>query len=45
MAASRKLTRRQVLKGAAAAGALGMVGGLDWVGQVWGAQDKVNMGF
>jgi len=45
MDGSRKLTRRQVLKGTAAAGALGMLGGLDWVGQVWGAQDKVNMGF
>ena len=45
MAASRKLTRRQVLKGTAAAGALGMVGSLDWVGQAWGGEDKVNMGF
>ena len=45
MAPSHKLTRRQVLKGTAAVGALGMLGGLDWLGQAWGAQDKVKMGF
>lgn len=45
MAASRILTRRQLLKGTAAAGALGMLGSLDWVGQAWGASDKVKMGF
>ena len=39
MADSRKLTRRQVLKGTAAAGALGLLGGLDWVGQAWGAPE------
>ena len=45
MAPSHKLTRRQVLKGTAAAGALGMLGGLGWLGKAWGAQDKVKMGF
>jgi len=45
MSESRKLTRRQVLKRSAAAGALGMLGSLDWVGQAWGASDKVKMGF
>src|SRR5512147_1752399 len=45
MAASRKLTRRQVLQGTAAAGALGMLGRFDWIGQAWGATDKVKMGF
>ena len=45
MSESHKLTRRQVLKGAAAAGALGMLGSLDWVDQAWGASDKVKMGF
>lgn len=45
MAASRILTRRQLLKGTAAAGALGMLRSLDWVGQAWGASDKVKMGF
>lgn len=45
MSESRKLTRRQVLKGTAAAGALGMLGDLKWIGQAWGASDKVKMGF
>lgn len=45
MAASPKLTRRQLLKGTAAAGALGMLGSWDWVGRAWGASDKVKMGF
>ncbi len=45
MSESYKLTRRQVLKGSAAVGALGMLGSLDWVGQAWGASDKVKMGF
>lgn len=45
MSASYKLTRRQVLKRSAAAGALGMLGSLDRVGQAWGASDKVKMGF
>jgi basic membrane protein A and related proteins len=45
MAPAHTLTRRQVLKGTAAVGALGMLGGLDWLGQAWGAQDKVKMGF
>ena len=45
MSESRKLTRRQVLKGTAAAGALGMLGNLEWIGQAWGASDKVKMGF
>jgi anaerobic selenocysteine-containing dehydrogenase len=41
MTTSRKLTRRQVLKGTAAVGALGMLGGLGWLGKAWAAQDKV----
>lgn len=45
MSESHKLTRRQVLKGTAVAGSLGMLGSLDWVGQAWGASDKVKMGF
>ena len=45
MTTSRKLTRRQVLKGTAAVGALGMLGSLGWLSQAWGAQDKVKMGF
>ncbi len=45
MSESRKLTRRQVLKRTAAAGALGMLGNLEWIGQAWGASDKVKMGF
>ena len=45
MAASPKLTRRQLLKGTAAAGALGMLGGLNWSGEAWGEADKVKMGF
>lgn len=45
MSESYKLTRRQVLKRSAAVGALGMLGSLDWVGQAWGASDKVKMGF
>ncbi len=45
MSESRKLTRRQVLKGTAAAGALGMLGNLEWIGQAWGASDKIKMGF
>lgn len=45
MSESYKLTRRQVLKRSAAVGALGMFGSLDWVGQAWGASDKVKMGF
>lgn len=45
MPESRKLTRRQVLQGTAAAGALGMLGNLEWIGQAWGASDKVKMGF
>ena len=45
MSQLRKLTRRQVLKGAAAAGALGMLGSLDRIGEAWGASDKVKMGF
>lgn len=45
MSESRKLTRRQVLKGTAAAGALGMLGNVQWIGQAWGASNKVKMGF
>ena len=45
MSESRKLTRRQVLKGTAATGALSMLGNLEWIGQAWGASDKVKMGF
>lgn len=45
MSESCKLTRRQVLQGTAAAGALGMLGNLEWIGQAWGASDKVKMGF
>lgn len=45
MSESRKLTRRQVLQGTAAAGALSMLGNLEWIGEAWGASDKVKMGF
>ncbi|MDH5337999.1 MAG: twin-arginine translocation signal domain-containing protein, partial [Nitrospira sp.] len=45
MSESRKLTRRQVLQGTAAAGALGLLGNVEWIGQAWGAADKVKMGF
>lgn len=45
MSESRKLTRRQVLQGTAAAGALSMLGNLEWIGEAWGASDKVRMGF
>ncbi|WHZ26886.1 MAG: hypothetical protein OJF51_001682 [Nitrospira sp.] len=45
MSESYKLTRRQVLKRSAAVGALGMLGSLDWIGEAWGASDKVKMGF
>lgn len=45
MSESQKLTRRQVLKRTAVAGALGMLGSVEWVGQAWGASDKVKMGF
>ena len=45
MSESRKLTRRQVLQGTAAAGALGMLGNVEWIGHALGASDKVKMGF
>ena len=44
MAPSLKLTRRQVLKGTATVGALGMLGILEWIGQAGGRRTRSKWG-